>query len=490
MTLRTLMALVVVCTPWAAAAQSQTAPVEPAPADEVTAPVPGLRPDERRSDKPVTLDVFGSPVELGLSYEVTHERRLNFDLDATRQRGRDVIDHEVKLDARGRACNTIRWSLQGVALADRRQASSDGAAADRHAFERGQTWLLFERVGGLPWSVQAGRIALIERRSWWWDDDLDAVRLSYTPAEPTLWRFETGLAHEVLKRSSGDRGVAPALKGVTRWFGHTGVRWAPEQTLEGLWLVAQDQSGQPAAGTRVDAGTEDSADARQAWLGLRASGEARFDSGHRLIYRADAALLRGRETRTPFDATATGQLAAGDSSTRRVRGRAWDLGAQWRLPGDARPTFSLNLARGSGGVADATQDRNFRQTGLQENKGRVAGVKRIRYYGELLDPELSNLQVATLGFGVRVLANSSAELMLHQYRQAVVSTRLTGSRLAQDPAGTNRDIGRELDLLFAVREFKHVELTLKLARFLPGAAFAVGRRDAAHSVEIGATLTF
>lgn len=489
MTLQTFLALAAACATWAATAQAQTTLTAP-PISEAALPVPVLRPDERRPDKPMMIDVFGSPVELGLSWEVTQERRLNFDLDRTRQRGRDVLDHEVKADARGRVGSTLTWFLQGVALADRRAALLDGAAQDRHSFERGQTWLLFTRPGGLPLSVQAGRIALIERRSWWWDDDLDAVRLSYTPTEPTPWRFETGVAHEVLKLASGDRGVAPESKGLTRWFGHTGWRWAPEHLLEGFWLVAPDRSAQSAAGTLLDAGTEDRSDARLGWLGLRASGEARFESGHRLIYRADTALLRGRETRTPFDATSTGQLAAGESSTRRVRGHAWDLGAQWRLPGDARPTFSVALAQGSGGVADGTQDRNFRQTGLQENKGRVAGVKRIRYYGELLDPELSNLRVATIGFGVRALTNSSVELMLHRYRQALASTRLAGSRLSQKPAGTHRDIGHELDLLFALREWKQVELTLKLARFLPGDAFAADRRDPAHSVEIGATLTF
>jgi alginate production protein len=483
MTPRSFLAILIVCSTSAATAHAQTA----APGEAAS---PLLRPDERRAEKPFTFDVFGAPVEFGLSWEVTQERRLNFDLDRTQQRGRDVLDHEVKLDARGRAGSTLSWFVQGVALADRRKDLLDGATQNRHSIERGQTWLLATRPGELPLSVQAGRIALIERRSWWWDDDLDAVRLSYTPVEPTPWRFETGVAREVLKVGSGDRGIAPGSKGLTRWFGHTGWRWAPEHRLEGFWLLAQDRSAQTAAGTLVDAGTEDPSDARLAWLGLRASGEARFESGHRLIYRVDAAGLRGRETFTPFDETSTGQLAAGDTSTRRVRGHAWDLGAQWRLPGEARPTFSVALAQGSGGVASATQDRNFRQTGLQENKGRVAGVKRIHYYGELLDPELSNLRVLTIGFGVRALNNSSAELMLHQYRQVLASTRLAGSRLSQDPAGTNRDIGRELDLLFALREWKHVEFTLRLARFLPGEAFPAGQRDAAHSVEIGATLNF
>ncbi|MFZ2653001.1 MAG: hypothetical protein WA210_23175 [Burkholderiaceae bacterium] len=107
------------------------------------------------------------------------------------------------------------------------------------------------------------------------------------------------------------------------------------------------------------------------------------------------------------------------------------------------------------------------------------------------DPATSQpgLRIATLGFGLRGLSNSSVEL-LHDYRRAVASTRLAGSRLSQAPEGLNRGIGREIDLLFAMREWRHIELTLLLARFRPGAAFATDRRDPANMIEIGATPTF
>jgi alginate production protein len=171
-----------------------------------------------------------------------------------------------------------------------------------------------------------------------------------------------------------------------------------------------------------------------------------------------------------------------------VRGNAWDIGGQWVLPGALRPSLHLGLANGSGGARNGSQDRSFRQTGLQENKGRVAGVKRLRYYGALLDPQLSNLRIASAGAGLRFLNNSSAEVLVHRYRQPVASTTLVGSRLSPDPSGLARDIGREVDLFFALREWRHVELTLMLARFRPGAAFTV--RDAAHSIELGVALNF
>jgi alginate production protein len=155
-----------------------------------------------------------------------------------------------------------------------------------------------------------------------------------------------------------------------------------------------------------------------------------------------------------------------------------------------RPSIGAAFARGSGGERSAALDANFRQTGLQENKARIGGVKRLRRYGELLQPELSNLEVRTLAAGIRVLDNSSLELIAHRYRQQVASSVLAGSRLSTDPTGDSTDIGREIDLFLAVREWKHLELTLRWSRFVPGAAFAEGERDPAHGIEFGAALNF
>ena len=65
-----------------------------------------------------------------------------------------------------------------------------------------------------------------------------------------------------------------------------------------------------------------------------------------------------------------------------------------------------------------------------------------------------------------------------------------GARLSTDPQGTNRAIGRELNLLAAVRESKNVEFLIKASHFKPGAAFAPDRRDAARAVEISVSVNF
>ena len=478
----------------ATAATAQNAPrgtagaAEPAEDAAPVTPV-ATRPDERRSDRPLHFDIFGRLIEFGLSYELAHERRHDFDLNASSQRDRDVLDHELKIDARLRYNNSLTLFAPGKALADQRRERRDGSVRRRHSNERAQALVLVDDIAGRPLSLQLGRIALIEPRAWWWDDDLDAARLRFAAGN---FRLETGVAKELGRVSSALPGIDPVDKGVTRWFGHGGWRWAPRHDVELFWLNANDSSGAPAPGALFDGDSDsvDTADAKLRWIGLRASGEWRHRSGHRLGWRGDVARVRGRETRTPFGRTADDRLSAGTSSQRSVRGQAWGLGAQWRLPGAARPTFSLDLASGSGGTDSDALDLNFRQTGLQENKGRVAGVKRVRYYGELLDPQLSNLRIASAGFGLRFLHNSSAEVLLHHYRQNVASTRLAGSRLSVAPLGLRREIGREIDLVVALREWRHVELIMKLSRFMPGAAFAADRRDSATGIEFGATFTF
>ncbi len=225
----------------------------------------------------------------------------------------------------------------------------------------------------------------------------------------------------------------------------------------------------------------DPSDLRARWVGLRASGEWRVENGPRLAYWADTSWLSGRERLTAFDEQVDGTFNAAATTSRRLSGNAFDIGATGSLALPLRPSLTVGYARGSSG---------YRQTGLHENKARFAGVKRWQRYGELLQPELSNLSVATVGTGVRVLDNSSIELVAHRYRQVRAADSLRNARLSADPQGNSRAVGRELNLLLAVRESKRVEFLLKASRFKPGAAFAPGERDSARALEFVVTVNF
>ena len=455
-----------------ASAQSGAAPAAAAQRE-------GQRSDERRPDEPFTVDLFGKPVQLGGSWEYSDQRRRNFDLDKTRARDRRAREHELKLEGRVQLGADTQAFAQIVGLHETRRTQGTAAKRVTHSLERDQMWVQRDRIGGTPWSLQVGRVALLDRRAWWWDDDLDAIRARYATQ---TWRLDTGLAREIAKKSSAENGIAPASRGVTRWFGQATWPWAPRHALEAFWLVHNDGSSRPATGAVfANEDATDPSDLRARWVGARASGEWRVEDGPRLAYWADTAWLRGREHKTAFDEQSNGTFTATGATSRRVSGTAFDIGATGSLALPLRPSLTLGFARGSSG---------FRQTGLQENKARFDGVKRWRRYGELMQPELANLSVATVGAGVRVLNNSSVELMAHRFRQVNASKSIAGSRLSADPQGTNTPVGREVNLLFAVREWKQVEFTVKASHFKPGAAFAPDQRNPARAVEFGIAINF
>lgn len=482
---------------WPMAARAQTAtdnaadsatvePAPPAAEGPASALRAGERVDEPTVDRPLTVPLFGRAVELTGYWEFTTESREELDLDRTRARNRRIDEHELKLSARTRPTADTEVLLQLVGLHEYRRTQGSTPAQYTPALERGQAWIQFERLAALPLTLQVGRVALVEPRAWWWDEDLDAARLRYDRGD---WRIETGLAKELARVSSADDGIRPEVAGIARWFGQASWTWAPRQSLQAFWLVARDRSGSPARGSRfADDDAIDPSDLNATWIGLRAVGQWRPPGDLRLSYWADTALVRGREAVTAFD---DGDAPRAEGTReRRVRGHAYDIGAALAFPGALRPTLSISRAEGSGGERSADLDANFRQTGLQENKARRGGAKRMALYGELLRPELSNLAVTSVGAAIRVANRSSIELVAHHYRQRVAAGTLVGTRLSTAPRGLSPDIGREYDLKFAWREWRQVELTFTWGRFLPGDAFAANRRTAAQLYELGLAVSF
>lgn len=456
-------------------------------ADEAAAPPVNLRPDERRAHAPFSVELFDRPVELRLGYELSMEQRRNFDLNQARDRDRRTRDQELKADARMKLTPRVTLFAQAVAISEVRHQRATGLVTRDEGLQRGELWASVDQLAGTPLALQAGRIPLVDSRTWWWDDDLDAARLMWRGPS---WYAETGFGRELARKASYEPGIALQHRGVRRWFGQASWNWTRRQSLELFWLRASDRSGSPLPGALLADNDADEHDGRLSWLGLRGSGNGRLAGGQRWAYWADLGLVRGRETLTTFSDAAGGLQRAGATNSRRLRGQALDLGATWTFSELWRPTLTLGWAAGSGSAPGAAVNRNYRQTGLQENKVRLSGMKRLQRYGELFDPELSNLRVATASFGLRVLPETSIELAAHHYRQRVAAPVVADMRLSQLPAGISPRLGHELDLLFAWRPTSQLELMLLLARFLPGDAFAANRRDPATSIELGLDIKF
>ena len=160
-----------------------------------------------------------------------------------------------------------------------------------------------------------------------------------------------------------------------------------------------------------------------------------------------------------------------DGSTGATDSRGWavDLGSTWEF--HEHFAFTAGYAKGQGDDRDSVTDHTFRQSGLNDNNGKFAGVTSFRYYGELVDPELANLEIMTAGLGWLPTRGISLDLVWHDYRQDELNTRLVDSDLDKRPNGRHKHIGSELDLVFGWRSEYNLDVEIVAAWFRPGKAF-------------------
>jgi alginate production protein len=283
-------------------------------------------------------------------------------------------------------------------------------------------------------AIQLGRQDFDEPREWLYDENLDAVRLYLTPQRRVA--IEAAFAGQLTVDGTAQHDGYGLALGRVALFGKT---WA------GVYAIGRNNP---------------SADDHGRWYGFRAMGAPRRGIDPWL----ELSLLRG--------------WAGGG---RQHEGNAVDLGVTVEplaLLGYSsravplRPAFTLGFARGSGDASGADAvDGTFRQTGFQDNTDNFSGVTSFNYYGELLDVELSNLAIWTVGAGFHLARNTSLDLVYHRYEQVVADNRLR-SDLDVDPTGDNPFIGSAVDLILGMEEFDNLEIEVDVAAFMPGRAFA------------------
>ncbi|NRF70824.1 hypothetical protein HLB44_27850 [Aquincola sp. S2] len=442
------------------------------------------REDKRRPDHPHTIDLAGRPLTLSgeLVLELGTQRAPGLG-GAARKRSQRVGVLELEafypFDEHWSAFAQLR-----LAAERERVAGSAGGPTARFV-ERGEFWLHRRNLRGSGVDVDIGRLKFEDERRWWWDEELDALRASYDVDDLEVI---AALAREQARVRSDRRGIDPERQRVRRWLAQ--ATWSHDKAFERhlMLLHQRDRSAAETPGQVVAAAAQDESDVDGTWFGIGAHGRIELGAAGRLDHRFDGALLRGRERRIRYGDEAPGVV---DSMQRhRLRGWAFDAGLRWTLSGEHDPRLFAGFAQGSGGAPDAATDRNFRQTGLQANEAGNGGVKRYPHYGVLLEPELSNLRIRSLGAGLSILDGSSIDLVLHRYRQQVPSPQLRGAHVSTEPAGRFARLGTAIDLVLALDEWQGPVLKLIASRFHAGPAFGAleGRRQ--HLLLLELTLPF
>ncbi len=303
------------------------------------------------------------------------------------------------------------------------------------------------RLSGGP-SAQIGRQRFDDERKWLYDEDLDAVRLRYIretfPVELSASR--NGLVRKKLggpdERERINNYVLYAIYAPRDWI-----------QLEAYAIARDDRTANRQ---------------RPVFLGVRSGGEPVND----LDYWLELGYVGGRD------------------GAKSIRGWGVDLGATYEWQVVLRPSVTLGFALGSGDRdADDQRDRSFRQTGLQTNEWDFGGSTDFKYYGEVLDPELSNLAIFTAGLGVRPTEKWSVDLVYHYYVQHRPAPTLRNTAIDAEPSGRSQRLGSEVDIVVGVVEIlNRIEVKAVLGYFFPGTAFPGG--TGAWGVDVEAQFRF
>lgn len=301
-----------------------------------------------------------------------------------------------------------------------------------------QAWVKFKSLG--PVELTLGRRNFEDDRHWLYDTSLDVVAVKFKHAT-----FNAELSYGRKDLVNLDLTKAVKETRTDNAMAYLEYRGIEDIKLAGYAIRRDDRTGK---------------EGKPLLLGLRAYGMPT----DRFNFWSELAFQRGK-----------------DEDKKDMAGHAIDAGATYRFPGlPLHPSVTLGYASASGD-ANAKDNKNteFRQTGLQSNEFKMGGVSKFKYYGEALDPELSNLQILTVGLGIRPTTTTHVELVYHKYRANEFADEIRNwaltARMNQDPSRPpSKDVGHALDIVLGFRNLfgvRRLGLDLRAGWFSPGKAF-------------------
>lgn len=308
-----------------------------------------------------------------------------------------------------------------------------------------QMWVKYKPFGALELTL--GRRNFEDERHWLYDTSLDVAHARFRHAN-----FSGELSY-----GRKDAVNLDPLKPVKETRTDTYMAYGEYRGLEDIKLAAYAIKRDDRTGL----------EGKPRLMGLRAYGMPT----DRLNFWTELAIVRGE-----------------DEAKRRFSGHAVDAGATYRFPDlPLSPGITLGYASGSGdGNRFDNKNSEFRQTGLQSNELKLAGVSKFKYYGEALDPELSNLEILTAGLGFRLSTTVHVDLVYHKYRTNEYTDELRNwaltAKMNQDPGrAPSHDVGSGFDVVLGFRNLfgvRRLGLDLRAGWFFPGRAF---RNDVARN---------
>lgn len=366
---------------------------------------------------------------LGAEIELEYEFESNLDLDDSEDEDQSTIEPELSLALSFDPSENFQAFLSTESTWEFEK--EEGEDWQRQAsFSVTQAYIFLKNLFYDGVSFQIGRQRFDDDREWLYDEELDAVRVFYEISAFTLELSASRL--NLVDRDLANEGESERINNYAI-YGKYEIALGEEEVDVAAYGVFRD----------------DRSEERQSPIlfGIHSDGEILNDLEHWLELA----------------------YAGGNDGDDDIGGIGFDIGAVYEFDFSIEPSLTLAYAFGS---------EKFRQTGLQENEDRFNGVASFKYYGVLLDPELSNLSIFTGGVGVKPTRDSSVDIVYHYYRQHRASEEIRDSALDADPDGVDKSLGSEIDLVIGYEEIENVQMELVLGYFIPGSAFPDGADNA------------
>ena len=375
----------------------------------------------------------------GAQVEVEYELERNIDLDGERDEDLSAIAPELSV-AFSFDPNRYFQAFLTAKLSGEFMFEDGDKVDDKTSLEFELAYLLFKHLLYDHLSFQVGRQRFDDERQWLYDAELDAARAFFE-----LSRFLLDLS--VSRGGLVDRDLLndDVSNRVNNYFAYGTYAISEETYVAAYLLIFDDRSDENNS---------------PIFFGIHSDGDITESLG----YWLELAYVAGKD------------------GTDKIRGLGFDVGSTYVFDLPLEPSLTLGYAFGTGDAdPDDGEDKNFRQTGLQANEGDFNGVADFKYYGELFDPELSNLSIFTVGAGINPIEEKcSIDLVYHYYLQNVATDSLRDVGIDAEPDGRSKRIGSEIDLIIGyVNEGSKgiFELAFVLGYFIPGKAFPSEAED-------------
>lgn len=356
-----------------------------------------------------------------------------------------------------------------------------------------EAWVEYGGLTAYPGeTLRFGRQRLREADATWMDRDVESLRWIF---DTTLVQGHIGVASELATLRTDDTEVPASQRDRGYVFAGLSGQWYAGQYVGARSIYAFDNVDleEELLSTDVDPKLSDR---KFVWLGLYAN-NGYYDQPKEagVYYTSQLDFLTGQRE----DASLGAPPDVPSTITEQdVSAFAGDIGLRLRF--EVPLAIGVAYAFGQGG-GDSVYE-TFEQSGLHSNRSRFTGTRtRIYRYNEALQPDLSNLRIASAYVSVP-MERFDASLIYHHFERESEEAPIVADGIDVQPGAVGSDIGDGLDLVLSTyfgaspdgkiadADDLRSNVSLRGSLFQPGDAFAGVDLDDQYRVTLEATWWF